>query len=882
TKAPKHYDLNKEPIPFTIEKGQAEPISVTAKNSLTKGAVELSKVDDIDGTALEGAIFKIVDMNGHDVRTGITTDAKGKVSISDLHPGDYQFIETTAPKHYKLDATPIKFTIEKSQAEKLQVTAKNSLIEGAVELIKVDDINPDTKLSDAVFNIIDAKGKVVRTNLTTDKDGKISASNLRPGDYQFIETKAPKDYDLNETPIPFTIEKSQSTHVSVTAKNGLTKGGVELTKIDSLDTKETLEGAVFKITDLNGNDIRTNLVTNKDGKIIAKDLQPGDYQFIETKAPKHYDLNETPIKFTIERSQTKHVFVTATNSLTKGSVELIKVDDVEENTTLEGAVFKIVNKDGHDVRTDLTTDKNGRLVVDELPPGDYEFIETKAPNHYDLNETPIKFTVKKGQEKIASVTATNSLTKGAVELSKVDDIDGSTLKDAVFKIVDMNGNDVRTDLTTNKDGKISVSDLRPGDYQFIETKAPKHYDLNQTPINFTVEKSQTATASVTATNSLTKGAVELTKVDDIDGATLKGAVFKIVDMNGNDVRTDLTTDKDGKISVSDLRPGDYQFIETKAPTHYDLNQTPINFTVEKSQTATASVTAKNSLTKGAVELTKVDDIDGTTLEGAIFKIVDSNGHDVRTDLTTDKDGKISVSDLRPGDYQFIETKAPTGYDLNAKPIPFTITKGQSQVTSVTALNSLTTGSMELTKVDIDHNGTLEGAIFNILDQDGKVVREGLKTDGHGKLIVNNLKPGNYQLVETKAPEGYQLDASPISFTIEKAQATPLQITVSNKKIDSSSGGEEKPVTPPNKEEETGKETSEELEKGNPEAHGKGTSEELEKGNPETQINKQQDDRNTGKELPNTGHKKDPTQTVGIVLLLAGLLSILATKRKKYY
>ncbi|MFD5262754.1 SpaA isopeptide-forming pilin-related protein [Bacillus wiedmannii] len=866
TKAPKHYDLNKEPIPFTIEKGQAEPISVTAKNSLTKGAVELSKVDDIDGTALEGAVFKIVDDKNNDVRTDLTTVKDGKISVPDLRPGDYQFIEIKAPEHYKLDSTPLKFTIKKSQAEKLQLTATNSLIEGAVELIKVDDINPGTKLSDAVFNIIDAKGKVVRTNLTTDKDGKVSASNLRPGDYQFVETKAPKDYDLNKTPIPFTIEKSQPAHVSVTAKNGLTKGGVELTKVDSLDAKETLEGAVFKITDMNGNDIRTNLVTNKDGKIIAKDLQPGDYQFIETKAPKHYDLNEEPIKFTIERSQTKHVFVTATNSLTKGSVELIKVDDVEENTTLEGAVFKIVNKDGHDVRTDLTTDKNGRLVVDELPPGDYEFIETKAPNHYDLNETPIKFTVKKGQEKIASVTATNSLTKGAVELSKVDDVDGSVLKDAVFKIVDMNGHNVRSDLTTDKDGKISVSDLRPGDYQFVETKAPNHYDLNQNPIKFTVEKSQTTKASVTATNSLTKGAVELTKVDDVDNSTLEGAIFKIVDHNGLDVCSDLTTDKDGKISVSDLRPGDYQFIETKAPNHYDLNQNPIKFTVEKSQTTKASVTATNSLTKGAVELTKVDDIDGTSLEGAIFKIVDHNGLDVRTDLTTDKDGKISVSDLRPGDYQFVETKAPIGYDLSAKPIPFTITKGQSQVTSVTALNSLTTGSMELTKIDIDHHGTLEGAIFNILDHDGKVVREGLQTDGHGKLIVNDLKPGNYQLVETKAPKGYQLDASPINFTIEKAQAAPLQITVSNKKIDSSSGGDDKPITPPNKEEETGKETSEELEK----------------ENPDTQINKQQDDRNKGKELPNTGHKNDPTQTVGIVLLLAGLLSILATKRKKYY
>ncbi|QWG73366.1 LPXTG cell wall anchor domain-containing protein [Bacillus mycoides] len=866
TNTPKHYDLNKEPIPFTIEKGQAEPISVTAKNSLTKGAVELSKVDDIDGTALEGAVFKIVDDKNNDVRTDLTTVKDGKISVPDLRPGDYQFIETKAPEHYKLDSTPLKFTIKKSQAEKLQVTATNSLIEGAVELIKVDDINPDTKLSNAVFNIIDAKGKVVRTDLTTDKDGKVSAFNLRPGDYQFVETKAPKDYDLNKKPIPFTIEKSQPTHISVTAKNSLTKGGVELTKVDSLDAKELLEGAVFKITDMNGNDIRTNLVTDKDGKIIAKDLQPGDYQFIEAKAPTHYDLNEDPIKFTIERSQTKHVFVTATNSLTKGSVELIKVDDVEENTTLEGAVFKIVNKDGHDVRTDLTTDKNGRLVVDELPPGDYEFIETKAPTHYDLNETPIKFTVKKGQEKIASVTATNSLTKGAVELSKVDDVDGTALKDAVFKIIDMNGNNVRPNLTTDKDGKISVSDLRPGDYQFVETKAPTHYDLNQNPIKFTVEKSQTAKASVTATNSLTKGSVELTKVDDVDNSTLEGAIFKVVDQNGNDVRTDLTTNKDGKISVSDLRPGDYQFVETKAPLHYDLNQNPIKFTVEKSQTAKASVTATNSLTKGSVELTKVDDVDSSTLEGAIFKVVDQNGNDVRTDLTTNKDGKISVSDLRPGDYQFVETKAPTGYDLSAKPIPFTITKGQSGVTSVKALNSLTTGSIELTKVDIDHRGTLEGAIFNILDHDGKIIQEDLKTDQHGKLIVNDLKPGNYQLVETKAPEGYQLDASPISFTIEKAQATPLQITVSNKKIESSPGGDDKPITPPNKEEKPGKETSEELEK----------------GNPETQTNKQQDDRNIDKKLPNTGHKKDHTQAAGIVLLLAGLLSILATKRKKHY
>ena len=117
-----------------------------------------------------------------------------------------------------------------------------------------------------------------------------------------------------------------------------------------------------------------------------------------------------------------------------------------------------------------------------------------------------------------------------------------------------------------------------------------------------------------------------------------------------------------------------------------------------------------------------------------------------------------------------------------------------------------------------------------------------------------MKHGNYQLVETKAPEGYQLDASPISFTIEKAQASPLQITVSNKRLSLHQAGIINQLLLRIKK-KNGKETSEELENGNPETHGKETSEELENGNPKTQTNKQQDDQNKGKELPNTGHKK---------------------------
>ncbi|WP_249727802.1 prealbumin-like fold domain-containing protein, partial [Bacillus paralicheniformis] len=77
------------------------------------------------------------------------------------------------------------------------------------------------------------------------------------------------------------------------------------------------------------------------------------------------------------------------------------------------------------------------------------------------------------------------------------------------------------------------------------------------------------------------------------------------------------------------------------------------------------VTVKNSLLTGGVPLTKVDDVDGTTLEGAEFIIVDAHETKkvIRTGLTTDKNGKITASDLRPGDFQFVEVKAPKDYTL---------------------------------------------------------------------------------------------------------------------------------------------------------------------------------------------------------------------------
>ncbi|MDG2784218.1 SpaA isopeptide-forming pilin-related protein, partial [Vibrio parahaemolyticus] len=501
--------------------------------------------------------------------------------------------------------------------------------------------------------------------LTTNDQGQITVDHLKPGTYYLKETKAPEHYKLDDRLIEVKIAEDQTTVINRTATNSLIPGSAILTKVDK-DGK-TLAGAEFSVRDRKNKIIPGygKLTTNDQGQIEAKDLRPGDYQFIETKAPEHYVLDETPIPFTIERSQTKEINVTGKNTLKKGSVELTKIDDIDTDTKLANAVFNLLDADGEIVEEGLKTNAEGKIVVENLRPGTYQFVETIAPEHYDLNKTPIEFTIKKSQTETLHVTAKNALTKGAVELSKVDDIDGTKLEGAVFNIVDMNGTVIHKNLVTNSKGNIEIDDLRPGDYQFIETKAPKHYVLDETPIDFTIEKGQKKTISLTAKNSLQQGSIELLKVDDLnDQMKLSDAVFNLLDQNGKLIKTDLKTNNEGKIVVENLRPGTYQFVETTAPKHYDLDKKPIVVTVEKSQKNIATVTMKNSLTKGGVELSKVDDVDGTTLEGAVFNIVDMNGTVIRKSLTTNSQGKISVPDLRPGDYQFIETKAPKHYDLN--------------------------------------------------------------------------------------------------------------------------------------------------------------------------------------------------------------------------
>ncbi|MDG3044282.1 SpaA isopeptide-forming pilin-related protein [Bacillus sp. B6(2022)] len=116
-------------------------------------------------------------------------------------------------------------------------------------------------------------------------------------------------------------------------------------------------------------------------------------------------------------------------------------------------------------------------------------------------------------------------------------------------------------------------------------------------------------------------------------------------------------------------------------------------------------------------------------------------------------GKLHINDLKPGEYQFVETKAPHGYELDDQPIRFTIEKNQQKPLQLTAKNHLILGSLRIIKVDQQTDRTLKGAAFDIRTKAGKTIKS-VTTGKDGEAIVKGLKPGEYTITETKAPNGY--------------------------------------------------------------------------------------------------------------------------------
>ena len=275
-----------------------------------------------------------------------------------------------------------------------------------------------------------------------------------------------------------------------------------------------------------------------------------------------------------------------------------------------------------------------------------------------------------------------------------------------------------------------------------------------------------------------KGSLTINKVDADTGAALSGVTYRLFDASGNKV-ADVTTGADGKAVFSDLPLGSYSYQEISAPEGYVVDSTRYTATIS---TSALHITEQrtNALAKGSIEILKVDAETRQPLAGVVYRLFDANGSKI-ADGTTDGNGKVTFSDLKPGKYAYQEISTVSGYLLDNTRYEFSLTSENLHV-KVTRENTPAKGSLTIRKIYAT-GGPLAGAELLLeTSTDGQSWTEigKVTTGADGIAKWEDLKLGaKYRIIEAKAPAGYTLLPEPVSVDALTADAPDIAITLCN-------------------------------------------------------------------------------------------------------
>lgn len=408
------------------------PLTTLIKNEPIK--LIFNKTDG-EGKPLSGGLFSLLKNKGtkeapNYVSVQTFAARERGVDLSGLSDGQYQISESMAPEGYQINQTPIDFEVKKNADNTRNVFVNDQVVsdgvltlknyQGSAVLKKTDEAGKT--LAGAQFNLQHAKLNTGdfsdygnQKSYITDNNGQLNLTGLAPGKYKLKESKAPEGYYLNTEEIAFEIPQiATGNEAPIQLNDGKAlinyQGTATVTK--KSESGELLPDAIFEVQTSSGKTVQTNLVTDENGKVTAKNLAPGAYQFVETKAPNGYMLNTQPLPFTIDTTSAgKPAAVTANFVNYQGGVELIKIDAEDSNKYLANAEFQLLDSKETVLRKELKTNEEGKLALNDLAPGKYFFKETKAPEGYQLSDKLVGFTIPtkhNGKPKQMEVVVKNS------------------------------------------------------------------------------------------------------------------------------------------------------------------------------------------------------------------------------------------------------------------------------------------------------------------------------------------------------------------------------------------------------------------------------------------------------------------------------------------
>ena len=765
TKAPAGFVLNpdSQEVSFIYKDQNTPEIEEKLKFSNERQKVELSveKQDAETGKALKGATFGLY--NKEAISSGdkvivkadtllqeITSNEKGKAAFTlDLPLGRYYVKELQAPAGYVSSDEILEFDAtyqgQDVKTIKLKFVKKNQPT--TVEVTKAD-ITTGTELDGASMSVLDKDGNVI-DSWTSVKDSPHVIKRLQVGKtYILREELAPYGY-LRATDVEFTISDT-----------------AEVQKVKMEDEVPV-----------------ARLLVNKKGEFLDS-----------------ISLLDNA------KGMIEHLFNYVTGNLTDVTFNVYAAEAIRAADGVSADYYAADELVGS-----ITTDGNGIAQMDNLPLGRYYIVEKETAHGYVLDNEPryVDLTYRDQDTPLVTYSADwqNARQRVQVEVLKKEKDSDKVLSGAIFglyaadDIVSSKGKvllakDTLIELkTTDEDGKIQfVADL-PVDsrYYIKELAAPDGYVTDQEPQEFTFEYqgSGTSVAEYAFTFEDEQTTVELSKADLTDKKELPGASLKVTDENGNTV--DEWVSKEEAHIIKGLIVGKkYKMTETKPADGY-VTAESIEFTVENTKEVQKHQML-DDVTK--VEISKKDITDSSEVPGAKLIILDKDGKKVESWTSTDK--PHMVEKLPVGEYTLREEQAPDGY-LIAEDVKFTV-KDTGKVQKVKMKDAHPYGKLVIKKTDSTSKAALSGAEFELREKESGKVVEKLVTDKtgtatSGKIPIATYKNGKvektveYILVETKAPNGYELSSKKeeIRFEYKDGKTKVIEIVKEIKNTKSPSG-----------------------------------------------------------------------------------------------
>ena len=765
TKAPAGFVLNPDSQEVSlIYKDQNTPeIEEKLEFSNERQKVELSveKQDAETGKALKGATFGLynkeaissddkVIVKADTLLQEITSNEKGKAAFTlDLPLGRYYVKELQAPAGYVSSDEILEFdaTYQGQDVKTIKLKSVKKNQPTTVEVTKAD-ITTGTELDGASMSVLDKDGNVI-DSWTSVKDSPHVIKRLQVGKtYILREELAPYGY-LRATDVEFTISDT-----------------AEVQKVKMEDEVPV-----------------ARLLVNKKGEFL-------DSVSLLDNA----------------KGMIEHLFNYVTGNLTDVTFNVYAAEAIRAADGVSADYYAADELVGS-----ITTDGNGIAQMDNLPLGRYYIVEKETSHGYVLDNEPryVDLTYRDQDTPLVTYSADwqNARQRVQVEVLKKEKDSDKVLSGAIFglyaadDIVSSKGKvllakDTLIELkTTDEDGKIQfVADL-PVDsrYYIKELAAPDGYVTDQEPQEFTFEYqgSGTSVAEYAFTFEDEQTTVELSKADLTDKKELPGASLKVTDEDGNTV--DEWVSKEEAHIIKGLIVGKkYKMTETKPADGY-VTAESIEFTVENTKEVQKHQML-DDVTK--VEISKKDIADSSEVPGAKLIILDKDGKKVESWTSTDK--PHMVEKLPVGEYTLREEQAPDGY-LIAEDVKFTV-KDTGKVQKVKMKDAHPYGKLVIKKTDSTSKAALSGAEFELREKESGKVVEKLVTDKtgtatSGKIPIATYKNGKvektveYILVETKAPNGYELSSKEeeIRFEYKDGKTKVIEIVKEIKNTKSPSG-----------------------------------------------------------------------------------------------